>query len=276
MAWLETGNIRGPSGVGYNYVGNYSATVQYQPGDVVRSSISSWVAKASVKGVTPDTTAPGSTYWGLIASNGAAGTKGDPGVQGIQGIQGEIGPPGERGLPGEPGAQGLQGPPGERGLQGVPGKPGAAGISVPKYYGILRWSAGWYDPPANAFTRLKRNTDGNMVVFADSGGVANTSSSNVYLRTPVTGIYLLSVSQMWGNAASNHGAGLGTNLTYGDRDMLLWRDFNGYSHGMASVQRYLPAGTVMYPWTFNAPNTGMSPLDRGMPSEYSLTLIQPL
>ena len=240
MAWLETGNIRGPSGVGYNYVGNYSATVQYQPGDVVRSSISSWVAKASVKGVTPGTTAPGSTYWGLIASNGAAGAKGDPGVQ------------------------------------GVPGEPGANGISVPKYYGILRWSAGWYNPPADAFTRLKRDVDGRMTVYADSGGVANASTNNVYLKAPVTGMYLLSVSQMWGNAASNHGAGLGTNLTYGDRDMLLWRDFNGYSHGMASVQRYLPAGTVMYPWTFNAPNTGMSPQDRGMPSEYSLTLIQPL
>ena len=177
------------------------------------------------------------------------------------------GPKGDTGARGATGAQGVQGPKGDTGPQG----PG-----VPKYFGVLRWSGPWYNPVANAFTRLRRDHDGRLVVQADSGGVANASTNDPYLQAPVSGMYTLSVSQMWGAANTNHGAGLGTNMSYGDRDMVVWRDFNGYTHGQVSVTVYLAAGTRLYPWTWNALNTGMSPIDRGIPSEYSMTLVQPL
>lgn len=179
-------------------------------------------------------------------------------------------------IKGPPGPQGLQGPQGIRGVQGPKGDTGPQGAAAPKYYGALRWSGPWYNPPTDSFTRLRRDTDGRLFVYADSGGVANASTNDPYLQAPVTGMYTLSVSQMWGAAATNHGAGLGSNLTYGDRDMYVWRDFNGYTHGQVSVTTYLPAGTRLYPWTWNARATGMSPVDRGIPSEYSMTLVQPL
>lgn len=170
----------------------------------------------------------------------------------------------------------IKGPPGPKGDTGATGPTGPQGASAPKYYGILRWGGPWYNPPANTFTRLKRDTDGRLFVYADAGGVASTAGNVASLTAPITGVYLLSVSQMWGAAATNHGAGLGASTVYGDQQMYLWRDFNGYSHGLVSTVAYLQAGTALYPWTWNAVNTGMSPVDRGIPSEYAMTLLHPL
>lgn len=261
MAWNEVGNIKGP---GLTYRGNYAAATAYEPGDVVYYSYGTWVAKVATTGVAPSTSGTGATRWGQVAARGATGAKG---------ATGEQGPPGEQGPQGVPGEQGIQGPPGATGARGAQGPQGPPGEAAPKYYGFLRWSGPWYNPVSNAFTRLRRNSDGRLVVYKDSGGVAVASSNDPHLYIPVSGIWHLSVTQTWGNGPIDKGAGLGTSLTDGAAGMELWQDFNGYRHGVTSRATYLSAGTVLYPWTWNGTNSGMSPADRGLVSEYSAVLL---
>ena len=158
-------------------------------------------------------------------------------------------------------------------MQGSQGPAGPPGEAAPKYYGFLRWSGPWYNPYGDRFTRLKRDSDGRLFAFKDSGNVANTSTNDAHLYIPVSGIWQLSATQTWGNGPANKGVGLGRSLTDGAAGMELWRDFNGYGHGIASRATYLEAGARLYPWTWNGPNSGMSPADRGLYSEYSAVLL---
>ena len=234
MAWNEVANLRGP---GMEYRGNYSSGTNYTPGDVVYYSYSTWVAKVPTRGVAPSTSGTGAANWGQVAARGATG------------------------------AQGATGP------VGAPGPQGPPGTAAPKYYGFLRWSGPWYNPIGDRFTRLKRDSDGRLFAFKDSGNVANTSTNDAHLYIPVSGIWQLSATQTWGNGPANKGVGLGRSLNDGAAGMELWRDFNGYGHGIASRATYLEAGARLYPWTWNGPNSGMSPADRGLYSEYSAVLL---
>lgn len=218
-----------------------------------------------------------------------AGPPGSPGAQGPQGPAGERGPAGEdgtdgqRGPAGEPGPQGSQGPrgaTGPRGLtgppgpQGDPGPQGPPGPQPPVYAGTLRWNGPWYNPPANEFTRLRANTNGRLIAVKNVGGVALTDGDNPRLVATVSGYYMLSVSQTWGNGGAVKGAGLTTSISSGTSGVALWADNNNTEIVNTSVIRYLDAGTTLYPWTFNSRNTGMSGGTRDMPSEYSLVLLQ--
>lgn len=264
MAWNEVGNIKGP---GFTYRGNYAAATVYEPGDVVYYSYTSWVALTTTTGVAPSTSGTGATRWGRVAARGGTGATGAQGPTGEQGPQGPAGEQGPQGIQGPAGATGA------RGATGPQGPQGPAGESAPKYYGFLRWSGPWYNPVSNSFTRLRRNSDGRLVVYKDSGGVARASDNDPCLYIPVSGIWHLSATQTWGNGAADKGAGLGTSLTDGAAGMEVWQDFNGYRHGITSRATYLSAGTVLYPWTWNGSTTGMSPADRGLVSEYSAVLL---
>ena len=221
------------------------------------------------------------------------------------GIQGPPGPQGERG---EPGQTGAQGPAGQgfnfRGLwdkrtsyapYDVVNYSGASWVATgrnsnsypqllsrswsllsgtPNVHGSLRWSGPWYNPTPNTFIRLRTVSDGRLVTFRDTGGCTATDGNNPRLIAPVSGWYQLSATQTWGNGAAVKGAGLGTSQTDGMAGMYLWDDFNGKQFGTVSRAVFLDAGTVLYPWTFNGPDSGMSGGDRGMWSEYSILLLQ--
>ena len=161
-----------------------------------------------------------------------------------------------------------QGPAGERGPAGPPGP------TPPVYAGTLRWAGPWYNPVANQFTRLRANTNGRLIAVQNVGGVALTDGDNPRLVATVSGYYMLSVSQVWGNGGAVKGAGLTTSISSGTSGVMLWGDNNNTEILNTSVIRYLNAGTTLYPWTFNSQNTGMSGGTRDMPSEYSLVLLQ--
>ena len=220
------------------------------------------------------------TEWEDVgAIQGPAGPAGPAGPTGPAGPRGETGPAGAKGdtgpagPAGPQGATGATGPRGATGATGPAGPTGPQGPAAPRYVGILRWSGPWYNPPGGQFTRLRNLTNGRLIVYKDIGGVASVSNDNPRLTAPVAGTYLLSVSQAWGNGAASKGAGLGTSLSEGGRGVYLWADNNETSFINTSVIRWLPAGTALYPWTWNSDNSGMSPGDRGMNSEYSLTLL---
>lgn len=116
----------GPKGdPGLVWRGNWDATANYGVGDVVYFNGSSYVAViASLQ------SAPPSTFWNILALEGAPGPVGPigpiglAGDQGVPGPQGPIGQPGvagPAGPPGEPGAPGAQGPDGPPGPSGPPG-----------------------------------------------------------------------------------------------------------------------------------------------------------
>lgn len=193
-----------------------------------------------------------------MAWNRQGSLQGPPGPQGIQGPRGATGARGSTGARGDTGPQGPQGPPGE---------------AAPKYFGILRWSGPWYNPPSNTFTMLKNYSDGRLVVHRDSGGVASVSGNLPRLVAPVSGIYQISATQTWGNAGAAKGCGLGRSSSSATVGMELWQDFNGFNHGVVSRATYLEAGTTLYCWTWNGSNSGMSPHDRDLSSEYSMVLL---
>ncbi|MDK8497017.1 hypothetical protein QP920_11260 [Corynebacterium marquesiae] len=242
---------------------------------------------------------------GPAGATGPQGPRGADGATGPQGSQGPQGIQGERGLPGQPGAQG---PAGQgfnfRGLwdkstsyapYDVVNYGGASWVATgrnsnsypqllsrswsllsgtPNVHGSLRWSGSWYNPWGDRFTRLRANSDGRLVTYRDTGGCTATDGDNPRLIAPVNGWYQLSATQVWGNGPAVKGAGLGTSLTDGMAGMYLWDDFNGKQFGTVSRSVYMDAGTALYPWTFNGPNAGLSPGDRGMQSEYSILLLQ--
>ena len=206
----------------------------------------------------------GSTSWPLPDNTVEvpAGPPGSPGAQGPRGPQGDPGPAGKDGADGQ------------RGPQGDPGPQGPPGPKPPVYAGTLRWNGPWYNPPANEFTRLRADTNGRLIAVKNVGGVALTDGDSPRLVATVSGYYMLSVSQTWGNGAAVKGAGLTTSISSGASGVALWADNNSTEILNASVIRYLDAGTTLYPWTFNSRNTGMSGGTRDMPSEYSLVLLQ--
>lgn len=229
-------------------------------------------------------------------------------VGNLRGPAGTTGPAGSPGQRGEPGQSGAQGPAGQgfrfRGLwdsrtrysaYDVVNYSGASWVATgsnsntypqllsrswsllsgtPNVHGSLRWSGPWYNPWGDRFTRLRANSDGRLVTYRDTGGCTATDGDNPRLIAPVSGWYQLSATQVWGNGPAVKGAGLGTSLTDGMSGMYLWDDFNGKQFGTVSRSVYMDAGTALYPWTFNGPNAGLSPGDRGMQSEYSILLLQ--
>lgn len=224
------------------------------------------------------------------------------------GIQGPPGPPGDKG---DAGPQGPEGPKGDDGLgfnhrgewsrfssykvndvvfyngaawiasrDSVAAPPNAASFSwsllsgLENVYGALRWTGNWYNPVRDTFTRLRTASDGRLTIYKDSGYCASVSNNNPRLIAPVSGWYQLSATQTWGNGPAPKGMGLGTSQTDGGRGMYLWADVVNSSFGSVSRAAFLDAGTTLYPWTFNGADTGMSPLDRDINSEYSLVLLQ--
>ena len=198
----------------------------------------------------------------------AQGPQGERGPQGVQGDRGPIGPAGERG------PQGVQGPEGTMSSNQLVGAFGASGNSR-KPYGALRWSGGWYNPPSG-YTRLRTNSDGNLVAFRGSGNVARTDSNNPRLVAPVDGIYTLSATQTWGNRDVLKGCGLASSSTSGEDGVHLWAWAEGAMRQWCltvSKTQFLFAGTTLYPWTWSAASAGMSGGDRGLVSEYGMYLV---
>jgi hypothetical protein len=143
-------------------------------------------------------------------------------------------------------------------------------------HGSLVWSGPWFNPPGNAFLRLRKFNNGRLVKGTESttsGKVVYDSDDNPCLVAPVDGLYLVSATQCWGTDVGAKGCGLGTSTTSGLDGMVVWADT---STRFASVSKvvFLRANTRLYPWTFSMPDAGMSPADRGIQSEYSITFLQ--
>ena len=255
-------------------------------GDVMVWSGSAWENVGQIQGPEGPEGPRGAT--------GAKGDTGDRGPAGPQGATGPEGPEGPRGPQGDPGPRGPAGPQGETGAKGDTGDRGPAGATgprgatgsrgpegpagpagpeAPKYYGILRWSGNWYNPPRDQFTRLRANSNGRLYVYFDRGQVARQNGDDPCLVAPVDGLYLLSAKQTWGNGNAVKAMGLGGSTTDGMKDIALWQDVVNSSFGMVTTLVWLTQGTTLYPWTFNSSNTGMSPADRGVTSEYSMCLV---
>ena len=210
---------------------------------------------------------------GVDGLQGPKGDKGDPGPEGPQGPKGDKG---DQGIQGQTGLRGPQGPKGDTGDQGPQGIQGPPGESTPKIYGTLHWSGPTYSPPRSAFTRLMYNNDGRLRVARDSGGVAFASSlsNNAYLEAPVSGLYVVSATQIWGTGSAVKGMGMGTSMTDGAAGVVIWQDVINTQFGSVSRLVYLSAGTRLYPWTWSGTSaTNMTGSDRGMNSEYSMALV---
>lgn len=210
---------------------------------------------------------------GPAGPEGPRGPQGDPGPTGPTGPAGPTGAAGEKGDTGDPGPQGPQGPKGATGARGSTGPRGPEGPAAAQYYGVLRWSGPTFDPAQWTFTRLHSNGVGRLYVYVDKGGVAKNDGDNPRLIAPVDGLYLLSAKQTWSNGDAVKGMGLGGSPLDGTKDIALWADVHKSNFGSASALVWLSAGQTLYPWTFNSERTQMSGSDRGMTSEYSMTLI---
>ena len=202
---------------------------------------------------------------------GVSGVPGPAGPTGPAGPQGKQGPRGATGATGPAGPAGARGPAGPQGERGPAGPPGP---TPPIYAGTLRWQPGWYDPIGGRFTRLRTTSDGKLYVARNVGGVAANDGNNPRLVAGVSGYYVLSASQTWINGGAIKGCGLTTSISDGGKGVQLWIDNNNTQIINGSVVRYLDAGTILYPWTFQVDKAGLSGGDREMPSEYSLVLLQ--
>ncbi len=133
---------QGPAGpAGLNWRDTWNASASYAPNDAVSWGNSSWVATQANSGQAPGL---GSSYWSLLAEQGAqgpAGATGPQGPAGAQGPQGPAGPTGPIGLTGATGPQGPQGQTGATGAQGLQGPAGPAG---------LNWRNAWADSASYA------------------------------------------------------------------------------------------------------------------------------
>lgn len=101
IAYVSTGaqgptGPAGPTGQGFTWLGVYNQFTPYQPYSVVSYNGSSYVSILSSYGIVPTNT----TYWNLIAQQGA---QGQPGPQGPKGDQGSQGPKGDKGEKGDDG-----------------------------------------------------------------------------------------------------------------------------------------------------------------------------
>jgi collagen type VII alpha len=187
----------GPAGTpGLVYQGAYSSAGNYALGDVVVFEGSSYVSLTGFNvGQTPGLSA---AYWGILTTQGPAGSTGATGVAGPTGPQGALGPVGP---PGSTGAQGAQGIAGEAGAQGIPGTTGAQGLSGPmgpqgaagpvgmSYQGtyssttnyavgdgVLWQGAGWVSLVASNHGNTPSSSPGDWAIFAASGAAGATGS----------------------------------------------------------------------------------------------------
>ncbi|QGJ94158.1 minor tail protein [Corynebacterium phage EmiRose] len=167
---------------------------------------------------------------------------------------------------------------GPQGVQGIQGPQGPAGAAAPKMAGSLVWASGWFDPPADRFTRLGGTYSGNgrLTVNYDVGGCTSVTAYTATLVAPVTGLYLLTAAQTWIQGSKIKGCGLGTSQTDGASGVKLWVDSNDSNFGTVARTTRLTAGTQLHAWTWNTAGTAMSPDYRGMLAEYSITLLQEL
>lgn len=221
--------------------------------------------------------------------NGATGPKGDTGPAGPAGPKGDPGETGPQGPAGQDGARGATGARGETGAQGPTGPQGPAGVmsdaeklelfgsssGSKRPFGRLIWGSGWFNPPAGFYRLTKNGSERLKVAQSVGGGALDYEGGCLY--APVTGFYLLSAVQTFGDDANGHGVGIASR-TNADQNggMVIWGDFTGGHIGTVSAIRYLEAGTRLYPyvWTPNA-TSGMSPADRGVGSEYSMVFLTP-
>lgn len=108
MAWTQIGNLRGPAGptgpagpagpTGLNWQGAWSAATDYVTDDAVGYDGASWFASADPPiGEVPSDV---STFWQLLASQGAVGPAGPEGPAGPAGPTGAAGPEGPAGTRG--------------------------------------------------------------------------------------------------------------------------------------------------------------------------------
>lgn len=190
-------------------------------------------------------------------------------------IRGPAGPRGATGATGPTGPAGPVGPAGVFSADQATAVFGSSSMTRPPH-GSLVWSGPWYNAPANTFTRLRSYSDGRLIVGSQSNSgadVAYAGDNDPRLIAPVDGIYLVSATQCWGTDSGSKGCGLGTSTTSGTTGLVVWSD-TSTRFASASKVIFLSAGTMLYPWTFSSSAAGMSPADRGIASEYSLTFLQ--
>lgn len=164
----------------------------YIPGDGSQYAGSSYICIESHT-ASIDNAPPNSSFWSLMAAQGAKGETGEAGVQGIQGPQGIAGPPGEKGDTGATGPQGAQGPKGDTGLQGVPGpvgETGPQGIQGPQGPVGATGPQGPAGPIAGSDGQLVYNNNGTAAgadIFYNNTygtvGIGQVPYSNVMLYT---------------------------------------------------------------------------------------------
>ncbi len=186
--------VQGPAGPagspGLNYLGGYSSITNYNVGDVVLFSGSSFVSiRANNHGNTPGQSP---TAWGALATQGGDGPTGPQGPQGFTGAQGPtgpVGPPGQtgaqgpQGIPGQPGAQGATGPQGLQGPQGPVGSQGPAGPTGLSFQGsfdparnyaladaVLWQGSGYVSRLANNHGNTPDQSPSAWTLFASAGG----------------------------------------------------------------------------------------------------------
>ena len=132
---------QGPAGpigpAGLTWRGAWSSATDYVLDDAVGYGGASWFASSDPPaGAVPSTS---STYWQLMAAEGATGPQGPQGPQGIQGPKGDTGATGATGPAGATGPQGpagadstVPGPAGPAGPKGDTGATGAIGPTGPQ------------------------------------------------------------------------------------------------------------------------------------------------
>jgi hypothetical protein len=106
--------------------GAWSASVAYEPGDLVLFSGSTYRARTGSRGKRPDADP---AIWQVFAPKGLAGPAGPRGAMGPRGPSGVAGPRGVQGADGPVGADGDAGPVGNPGPSGPVGAAGLPGLS---------------------------------------------------------------------------------------------------------------------------------------------------
>ena len=184
----------------------------YIPGDGSQYAGSSYICIESHT-ASIDNAPPNSSFWSLMAAQGAKGETGATGAQGIPGPTGIPGPQGPKGDTGATGPQGVQGPKGDTGApgpQGIQGPQGPVGATGPQ---------GPAGPIAGADTQLVYNNNGTAAganIFYNNTygtvGIGQVPASNVRLYTNSTdmvGLWAESTNSVGVKGVSSIGVGVG-------------------------------------------------------------------
>jgi hypothetical protein len=182
---------RGPAGpvgpAGLAWKGAWSASTTYVKDDAVGYQGASYFCLATHTNVSPTGDAQSSTYWALLASQGAAGPQGPAGSQGIQGPEGPAGPQGD---PGPIGPQGPAGPAGES-ENGIPAA-GTAGQYLVKA-SAEDYDATWATKQWTAGVALVNPANGQKSVlnmFPRAGTLVGYTILTDVVPTEVTGVQI--------------------------------------------------------------------------------------